>query len=267
MTLPLQVVDAFTAEVFRGNPAAVVRLDAVVDPERDDTWMQAVAAEMKHSETAFVAPRPDGDFDLRWFTPATEVDLCGHATLAGAHALWDWGVLNGSEPARFHTRSGLLTATRRGDMIEMDFPATPAVAADAPPGLFDALGVNAADALDVRRSDFYVLVEVADGRTVRTLSPDFVKLEAVDTRAVIVTARDDDFDIVSRTFGPRVGIDEDPVTGSAHCVLATHWADRLGPELRAYQASARGGVVHTRLEGDRVVLGGAAVTVIRGALA
>ena len=263
MPLPLQVVDAFSASPFRGNPAGVVLLD---DVQHDDAWMQDVAAEMKHAETAFLEPRDEGEFGLRWFTPATEVDLCGHATLASAHALWDWGVLDAALPARFHTRSGRLTCVPCGERIEMDFPATPALPADAPVGLFDALGLVPTP---VFRSDFYALVEVDDAATVRGLEPDIAQLADVDVRGVIVTAREDDdrdHDIVSRMFAPRVGVPEDPVTGSAHCVLAPHWAERLGTELIAYQASPRGGVVHTRVEGDRVVLGGTAVTVLRGDL-
>jgi PhzF family phenazine biosynthesis protein len=256
----LQVVDAFTAAAFRGNPAAVVLLASPAN----DGWQHAVAAEMKHAETAFLVPRDDGAFDLRWFTPEAEVDLCGHATLASAHALWDWGTLGRATPARFHTRSGLLTCVARGDLIEMDFPATPAAPADAVPGLFDALGV---DATETYRSDFYALLELADADAVRAVSPDMGKLVSVDVRAVIVTAVGGDYDVISRMFAPRMGIPEDPVTGSAHCVLAPHYASRLGPELRAFQASARGGLVRTRLDGDRVTLGGEAVTVVRGELA
>jgi PhzF family phenazine biosynthesis protein len=264
MTFPLQVVDAFTDVPFRGNPAAVVRLDVA----RGDEWMQAVAAEMRHSETAFLAARGDGDFDLRWFTPETEVDLCGHATLASAHALWDWGTLDVSVAARFHTKSGLLSATRDGDLITLDFPAVAICDAAAPSGLFEALGLPEADVVAVRSSDFYTVVEVANASVVRALQPDFVALFRVDTRATLVTALGDDgYDIVSRVFGPRVGIPEDPVTGSAHCVLAPYWEPRLGPSLRAYQASARGGTMRTRVDGDRVHLTGAAVTVLRAALA
>ncbi len=228
MGFPLQVVDAFTTEPFRGNPAAVVHLDDRA-AEVDDGWMQALAAEMKHSETAFVRPRDDGGFDLRWFTPEVEVDLCGHATLASAHALWDWGVLAPSAAARFHTRSGVLSASRSDGMIEMDFPATPTQPADAPRGLLAALRISPADVRDIRRSDFHVLVEVGDASIVRGAAVDFVALKAVDARSVIVTAAGDDFDIVSRMFAPNVGIDEDPVTGAAHCVLAPYWAERLGP--------------------------------------
>jgi PhzF family phenazine biosynthesis protein len=269
MTLPLQVVDAFTAEPFRGNPAAVVRIDNGAAGTLDDAWMQSVAAEMKHSETAFLRPRGDGDFDLRWFTPVAEIDLCGHATLASAHALWDWGVLDAGAAARFHTRSGLLIASRREDEIEMEFPATPATPTVEPAGLLAALGLDASEVLAITRSDFYVLVEIADDARVRTVEPTADALLGIDVRAVIVTAVAGDrrdYDIVSRVFGPKVGILEDPVTGSAHCVLAPHYAERFGPELRAFQASKRGGTMQTRLEGDRVYLRGHAVTVVRGVL-
>lgn len=258
---PLQVVDAFAAAAFRGNPAAIVLLEAAAD----DAWQQSVVAEMKHAETAFLVPRRDGgEFDLRWFTPTAEVDLRGHATFAAAHALWDWGALDPATPARFHTRSGPLTCAARDGRIEMDFPATPAVPDDVP-GLFDALAVRATR---THRTDFFALVELESAAEVRAVAPDFAKLAGVDVHAVIVTAVDDrgDYDIVSRMFAPRMGIPEDAVTGSAHCVLAPHYASRLGPELRAFQASARGGVVHTRLDGDRVTLGGEAVTVLRGEL-
>ena len=258
MPLPLQVVDAFTAAPFRGNAAGVVLLDA----PRADEWMQAVAAEMKHSETAFLLPIDDG-FDLRWFTPTTEVDLCGHATLASAHALWDWGVLDESAPVRFSTRSGPLTCVLLGDVVEMDFPAMSVTLATAPDGLFGALGIAPTH---VHRGEFGALVEAADAATVRTIAPDMARLADIDVPAVIVTARDDTYDVVSRVFAPRIGIPEDPVTGAAHCVLATYWAPVFGNELHAFQASARGGVVLTRLEGDRVHLGGAAITVLRGEL-
>jgi PhzF family phenazine biosynthesis protein len=265
MTFPLQVIDAFTEVPFRGNPAAVVRLDV----EQGDEWMQAVAAEMRHSETAFLRARGDGDFDLRWFTPETEVDLCGHATLASAHALWDWGTLDVSAPARFNTKSGLLSATRDDDLIDLDFPAVRVSATEPPTGLFDALGLNGGDdVVRVSAGEFYLVVEVSDPSIVRGLQPNFAALLDVKTRATLVTARGDDgYDIVSRVFGPRVGIPEDPVTGSAHCALAPYWEPRLGPELRAYQASARGGTMRTRLDGDRVHLAGTAVTVLRATLA
>jgi PhzF family phenazine biosynthesis protein len=264
MPLPLYVVDAFTSSPFSGNPAAVVALEGA----RDDEWMSRVAAEMKHSETAFVAPAEDGVFGLRWFTPAVEVDLCGHATLATAHVLWESGRLDATEAARFDTRSGILGATRESDAIRLDFPITEPVLERPIVGLVDALGLPDSDVY--RAGDFYVLVEAPDPVTVRNLAPDFDKLlQIVDVRAVIVTARADDgvHSIVSRVFGPRVGIDEDPATGSAHCVLAAYWCPRLGTdELFAQQASSRGGELRVRRVGDRAHLLGHAVTVARGEL-
>ena len=254
-------IDAFTDRPFAGNPAAVCLLaDA-----RDAAWMQAVAAEMNLSETAFVR-KVDNAFELRWFTPAVEVALCGHATLAAAHALWTEQIVAAEDAIRFSTRSGVLTCTRRGDLIELDFPATPAREDDAPPQLAEALG---ADPLFVGRSDFDTLVLLDCEATLRSLQPDFTLLRQLPVRGVIVTSAADDasFDFVSRFFGPAVGIDEDPVTGSAHCVLAPFWGERLGKtEMTAYQASARGGVVRLRLADDRVVLGGQAVTVFEGEL-
>lgn len=262
MPLPLFVVDAFTAEPFRGNPAAVVLLEAAAPA----AWMQRVAAEMKHSETAFVVPRADGAFDLRWFTPATEVDLCGHATLASAHTLWESGTLAAEQTAVFHTRSGELRATPADGGIELDFPATTPESIAPIPGLLGALGL--ADAPMFRAGDFYVVVEAPDAAAVRALAPDFAAMRGIDVRAVVVTARGDrGHDFVSRVFGPNVGIDEDPVTGSSHCVLGPFWSERLGTkDLRAHQASARGGDVRVRLDGDRAYLVGAAVTVVSGAL-
>jgi predicted PhzF superfamily epimerase YddE/YHI9 len=252
-------IDAFTAEAFKGNPAAVCLLDR----ERDAEWMQNVAAEMNLSETAFLLPRDDG-FSLRWFTPSVEVDLCGHATLASAHALWEERVVDGE--ARFHTRSGLLTANRTGEWIELDFPAKPEQPADPPPLLLASLGANATY---IGRNVFDYLVEVASEDEVRALDPDHAKLRTIPVRGVIVTARSssNEFDFVSRFFAPGSGVDEDPVTGSAHCALTPYWAKKLGKtEMTAFQASRRGGVVRVRLEGDRVKLGGRAVTVFRGDL-
>jgi PhzF family phenazine biosynthesis protein len=258
--LRLLQIDAFTEQAFRGNPAAVCLLDA----ERDATWMQNVAAEMNLSETAFLLPSSEG-FSLRWFTPAIEVDLCGHATLASAHALWEEGILAPSDTARFHTRSGLLTAARAGDWIELDFPATPAQPADPPAGLLESLGITRP--VHVGRSKFDYLVEVASEDEVRALNPDPVALGRIETRGVIVTSRARDYDFVSRFFGPAAGVVEDPVTGSAHCCLAPYWGAHLGrTEMAGFQASARGGVVRVRLEGDRVKLGGQCVTVLRGEL-
>jgi PhzF family phenazine biosynthesis protein len=203
---------------------------------------------------------------LRWFTPAVEIDLCGHATLASAHVLWETAELKASEQARFHTRSGLLLAERKGEWIEMDFPATAEKAASAPQGLLEALGVRA---VYVGKNRFDYLVEVESEEIVRGMQPNFTRLVAVEARGVMVTsrARTQGYDFVSRFFGPRVGINEDPVTGSAHCCLAPYWCGKLGrEELVGYQASPRGGVVRVRLNGDRVLLGGQAVTVLQGEL-
>lgn len=253
-------VDAFTAEPFRGNPAAVCFLGG----DRDAGWMQRVAAEMNLSETAFLLRKDDG-WSLRWFTPAVEVDLCGHATLASAHALWDENVLSSDDQARFHTRSGLLTAVRDGEWIELDFPATPGTSADAPDGLLSSLGIE--KPRYVGRTRFDYLVEVASEDEVRCLSPDYRRLKDISARGIIVTSRSASFDFVSRFFAPASGIDEDPVTGSAHCCLVPFWASRLGKsELVAFQASPRGGVLRLRLAGDRVKLAGRAVTVLRGEL-
>jgi PhzF family phenazine biosynthesis protein len=261
MAIPVFQVDAFTDVAFRGNPAAVCLLDG----PRPDAWLQAVGREMNLSETAFLVPRADG-FDLRWFTPAVEVDLCGHATLASAHVLWETGRLAPHEVARFHTRSGLLTATRRDGMIELDLPADATAPEPAPPGLRDALGV---ELLAVEKGRFDYLVEVEDETALRNIAPDFRLLAKLPTRGVAVTSRSasPQYDFVSRFFAPAAGIDEDPVTGSAHCALAPYWRARLGKtELVAYQASARGGVLHLRIAGERVFIAGHAVTVLRGEL-
>jgi PhzF family phenazine biosynthesis protein len=266
MIRPVYVVDAFASGPFRGNPAAVVPLEPGDAP--DTAWMQQWAAEMKHSETAFVQPRADGGFDLRWFTPEVEVDLCGHATLASAHVLWETKRLTTDAPAVFHTRGGELRARRQPDStIELDFPTAPPERCDAPAGLMDALGLDAGEML--RTTGQFFMVVVDDAATVRKLEPDFAALGALaDVRGVYVTAPGDaEHDIVSRCFAPRVGIDEDPVTGSMHCVLSAYWCARLGRnELLAEQASARGGVVRVRLAGDRTLLGGSAITVLAGDL-
>ncbi len=228
--------------------------------------MQAVAAEMNLSETAFLVRRPDGAFHLRWFSPAAEVRLCGHATLASAHVLWETGVLQPAETARFHTLSGLLTAGRGDGWIELDFPATPATPAQLPAGLAEALGANPCY---VGMNVFDYLVEVEGEAIVRSLRPDFTALGRLPVRGVVVTARSaaPEFDFVSRFFAPAVGVNEDPVTGSAHCCLTPYWAERLGKtEMIAHQVSARGGVVRVRLAGERVLLGGQAVTVLVGEL-
>jgi PhzF family phenazine biosynthesis protein len=259
MGLPLFVVDAFTAEAFRGNPAAVVL------GHGEDAWMQRVAAEMKHSETAFVRPRDDGGYDLRWFTPEVEVDLCGHATLASAHVLWETARV---EHPTFHTRSGALPATHHNDAtITLDFPVAEPVPEEPIPELYDALGIDPVDFLRTDGDFFLCVVGQAD--TVRKLAPDFGRLRRIaDVRGVYVSARGDQgYDIVSRCFAPRVGIDEDPVTGSMHCVLVAYWGPRLGKdELYAYQASERGGELTVVRAGDRALLTGRATTVLRGEL-
>jgi PhzF family phenazine biosynthesis protein len=259
--MQLFIVDAFANRPFEGNPAAVCLLE---DP-RDAAWMQALAAEMNLSETAYVRRLDDG-FDLRWFTPAIEVDLCGHATLASAHILWSEGLVASEQPIRFHSRSGVLTCAQAGDLIELDFPATAAEAAVPPPGLLKALHVRP---LYVGRSRFDCLVLVESEQIVRSLRPDLAKLRRLEMRGVIVTSASSDarYDFVSRYFAPGAGIDEDPVTGSAHCCLAPFWSERLGKrEMTGFQASVRGGVVNVRCRGERVVLGGNAVTVVRGAI-
>lgn len=264
MSLPLFQVDAFTARPFAGNPAGVCLLPQGDARAEDRAWLQAVAREMNLSETAFLAPRPDG-WGLRWFTPTVEVELCGHATLASAHVLFEEGRAEGE--ARFHTASGLLTARRRGEWLELDFPAEPAEPAEPPPGLREALGVESW--LFTGRNRFDLLVEVEDEETVRALRPDFARLRAVTGRGVMVTsrARSAAFDFISRFFAPAAGIDEDPVTGSAHCCLGPYWGGRLGrTELTGWQASVRGGVVGVVLAGARVKLRGQAVTVFRGEL-
>lgn len=243
----LSVVDAFTDQPFSGNPAAV----AIVDVFPDDQRMQAIAREMNLSETAFVAPRPDGDHDLRWLTPKVEVDLCGHATLASAH------ILGGS--ATFHTRSGILRTTRTANrMIEMDFPADPPSPTDVPHIL--AIG----DIVWFGRGRFDFLIQLPSADAVRNFEPDLTMLAALGSRAVVVTALGDrpGIDCVSRVFAPNVGIEEDPVTGSAHCMLAIFWSDLFGrDDLVGVQASKRGGTVYMSRRADRVILGGHSVQV------
>jgi predicted PhzF superfamily epimerase YddE/YHI9 len=261
MALTIFQVDAFTNRPFTGNPAGVCLLSG----ERDAGWMQNVASEMNLAETAFLLEQRDG-FNLRWFTPATEVELCGHATLASAHILWETGCLGPDAPARFYTLSGLLSARRLGDWIELDFPAEPAAPATPSDDLLRALGVEPGY---VGENRFDYLVQVPLEQTVRTMKPDLAVLREVTHRGVMVTSLSEspEYDFVSRFFAPAVGIDEDPVTGSAHCCLGPFWGERLAKtELVGYQASARGGIVRVRLGGDRVYLGGQAVTVLRGEL-
>jgi len=262
---PIFHVDAFTDRPFAGNPAAVCFLEE----ERPDAWLQNIAREMNLAETAFL--RSNGPhWSLRWFTPSVEVDLCGHATLASAHVLWESGRAASDATLRFDTRSGLLSAARRGNFIELDFPAEPAQPSPAPPDLLDALGIAAPRFAGRNRLDS--MIEVSSEMEVRSLEPDFRRLGAAcaGTRGVIVTAACEtaDFDFVSRFFAPAAGIDEDPVTGSAHCCLGPFWSARLGKkELLGYQASSRGGTVAVRVNGSRAMLGGRAVTVARGSLA
>lgn len=263
MPTPLYVVDAFTQEPFAGNPAAV----CVLESWPSERWLTNVAREMNLAETAFLVPVGDDEYDLRWRTPTVEVDLCGHATLAAAHALWEFGRAAPARRLRFRTRSGVLTADRlpTGE-VELDFPAENAAPCDPPPGLLDALG---AWEVAVARNRFDYLVEVASSEALDAIKPDFRQLATVECRGVIVTAPSDvpDIDFESRFFAPASGIDEDPVTGSAHCCLAGWWGEKLGlDELTGYQASARGGVVRMIRRGDRLALIGRAVTMTVGSI-
>ena len=254
-------VDAFTATPFAGNPAAV----CVLPSPASEGWMQRVAREMNLSETAFLVRTGDA-WQLRWFTPTIEMALCGHATLASAHVLWEDRHLPAGTQARFDTQSGRLTADRDGSWIAMDFPAEPAAPIEAPPDLIAGLGVKPV-AVGKNRMDY--LVEVGSEAEVLAVAPDFGKLRRIPVRGVIVTARaaGSGVDFVSRFFAPGAGVDEDPVTGSAHCALAPYWAAKLGrAELVGRQASARGGIVRVRAKGERVILAGQAVVVLRGDL-
>lgn len=255
------IVDAFTPRPFAGNPAAVLVLPA----PREAAWMQLVAREFNLSETAFLVRRADG-FDLRWFTPEVEVELCGHATLASAHTIWELGLLPPGETARFHTESGVLLARRDGEWIELDFPARIQQAAAPPVGLVEALGVTP---VYVGRWHDDWLLELGSEVEVRDARPDHTRLGTVGVRGAMITAAaaTEGLDFVSRFFVPGAGIAEDPVTGSAHCCLTPYWAGRLGRDaMTAFQASARGGVLRVRLGGERVRIGGQAVTVAQGEL-
>jgi PhzF family phenazine biosynthesis protein len=259
MIIPLFHVDAFTDRPFSGNPAAV----CVLPSWPADGWLQSVAREMNLSETAFIVKKAD-EFDLRWLTPTVEVDLCGHATLASAHVLWQQKRAAPDEDIRFSTRSGILKASRRGDQIELDFPLKPDQEAQSPPGLVEALGVSPKY---VGKNQFDYLVEVESEAVLRSVAPDFKRLAKVPVRGVIITSRSADpkFDFVSRFFAPASGVDEDPVTGSAHSCLGEFWRRRLGKsEFLAYQASARGGVIRVRVSKDRAFLGGKAVIIAQG---
>ena len=256
--IPYYQVQAFTSDPHGGNPAGVCPLESRLA----DDLMQRIAREIGLSETAFASPREDGDWDLRWFTPVCEVDLCGHATLATAHVLLHERNLPDGRIA-FHTRSGPLAVRRHGAALELELPSRPAAAAAVPAGLAEALGAVPV-AVGLARD---LVVELADEDTVRRLRPDFAAISRLDTLAVCVTARGREADFVSRFFIPRLGIDEDPVTGSAHCTLVPWWAAKLGrDELVAHQVSPRGGVLHCRLDGDRVRLRGEAVTWLVGEL-
>lgn len=261
MGLKIFQVDAFTDKLFSGNPAAV----CILPEPGDERWMQNVAREMNLSETAFLYRQRDG-FNLRWFTPLVEVDLCGHATLASAHILWEEGYLQLEQKAQFYTRSGLLTAERKGDWIELDFPSEPEEETILPINLVTVLGVTPKYA---GKNRFDYLVEVDSENIVRNLMPDFALLAEIPVRGFIITslAASNGYDFVSRFFAPRFGINEDPVTGSAHCCLGPFWKKRLNKsEFTAYQASARGGIICVRVHGERVYLSGQAVTVLRGEL-
>ncbi|MEM8963667.1 MAG: PhzF family phenazine biosynthesis protein [Acidobacteriota bacterium] len=263
MGIEIVQVDAFASAPFTGNPAAV----CVFDELPSATWRQNVAREMNLSETAFVIRREDGAFDLTWFTPSTEVDLCGHATLASAHVLWQDAHLPLDRTARFHTRSGVLICQREGDWIRMDFPAERPTATVATDTLVDALDHTP---VFVGRNRMDMLVELENEAAVRAASPNLHALGALNIRGLILTAaadEDRDYDFVSRFFAPAAGVDEDPVTGSAHCCLAPYWTEKLGRDtLTGYQASARGGFVNVEMHGDRVHLLGQAITVMRSSL-
>lgn len=258
MSRILHVVDAFTDRPFTGNPAAV----CILDTAAEESWMLAIAREMNLSETAFLSPM-EGGYWLRWFTPEVEVKLCGHATLASAFVLWETGRLAADSLARFHTLSGWLTCQRDGDWIEMDFPAKVAAPCPIPPGLAEALGT---EILWSGNSGMDYLVEVRDAEKLRGLKPDFTALAKLPVRGAIATSSTDnpEYDFLSRFFAPAVGVNEDPVTGSAHCALGPYWKTKLGrSQLRAYQASARGGTVQVEVRGDRVLLRGQAVMMSR----
>lgn len=260
MPIPLLQIDAFAAEPFGGNPAAVCLLER---PAPTD-WMQALAREMNLSETAYLHALDDSSFSLRWFTPACEVDLCGHATLAAAHAVWEWDLKRGDDSARFRTRSGELVCRRDGELIAMDLPACPMREHDEIDAIERVLGVK--PQWLGRDSQEKLIALLEDESAVRACSPDLRALKTLPHQGCVVTAPSDDdrFDFVSRFFCPAVGIDEDPVCGSAHCSLGPFWADRLGKnELIAHQVSPRGGVLRVRPSGDRVELAGRAVTVLR----
>ncbi len=254
-------VDAFTDKAFAGNPAGV----CVLSELKEDDWLQSVAGEMNLPETAFLLKKEDG-FRLRWFTPEIEVDLCGHATLASAHVLWESGRLKKKEIAKFDTNSGILTAERNGKWIELNFPIEEEKETEAPAELIDSLGINP---LYVGKNRFDYLIEVESEEIIKNLDPDFSLMKTVDARGIIVTSKSDfsRFDFVSRFFAPAIGVNEDPVTGSSHCCLGYYWEKRLGKsEFAARQLSKRGGTIRVKVSGDRIILGGQAITVLKGDL-
>jgi len=253
-------VDSFTDKPYSGNPAAV----CILNDNPTEEWMKFVAREMNLSETAFIVPKSDNSFDLKWFTPLKEVDLCGHATLAAAHILWEKNILKTNENVRFQTRSGLLTCKKINNRIEMDFPAEEVKDATAPDELIEGLKINP---LYVGKNRFGYLVEVESEEIVNNLNPELDLLKKVDMLGVAVTSRSDSekYDFVSRFFAPAYGIDEDPVTGSSHCCLAPYWSKKLGKnELDACQTSKRRGELSLRLVDDRVFIIGDAITVFEG---
>lgn len=261
MKIPLFQVDSFTVKPFKGNPAGVVLLEQ----PRDKVWMQAVANEMRLSETAFLSPKGN-DYYLRWFTPSTEVDLCGHATLASAHILFELGYYDPDETIFFHTKSGVITATFDHGTIELDMPLIQPVPAESTPLLEETLGqVPLAVANSEDRS--IVLAEMADYAAIEAFIPDFKKIASLEAANLVITAKcsDGQFDFISRFFSPHSGIPEDPVTGLGHCILTPYWAAKMNKsQFVAYQASARGGTVWCRLGTDRVYLAGKAVTLFSG---
>ncbi|WP_209974647.1 PhzF family phenazine biosynthesis protein [Paenibacillus eucommiae] len=257
--LPIYVVDAFTDKTFKGNPAAV----CLTPGPLDDDQMQSIAAEMNLSETAFLFPYQDG-YSLRWFTPNTEVDLCGHATLASAHILWEKEMLTVDQQANFYTKSGLLTAIKSGSWIQLNFPMEPEIACSCPSELIEALQITP---IYVGRNRLDYLIEIESEDVLKNLKPNFSLLEKVQTRGIIVTSKSVEFDFISRCFFPALGVNEDPVTGSAHCCLAPYWSNKLKKnELYAYQASARGGILKITIKNDRIMMAGQAVTVIKSEL-
>ncbi len=257
-------VDSFTTQPFAGNPAAV----CLATSPQDEAWMQDLACELKHSETAFLVPEGSA-YHLRWFTPTSEINLCGHATLASAHILWEFGIEPADKKLAFRTMSGMLYAQKDGSLIELDFPKIDINPRPVPEGLLEALGLKEPPLFVGLQTtiDEYV-VEVASESIVRGLDPDFRALSAVDCESVLVTSRaSSNYDIVSRCFAPKLGMDEDPVTGSAHCALGPFWAAKLDkPDLLAYQASKRGGILRLRMRDQRVFLAGSAVTIFQGEL-